>query len=246
MSPTASQRARAPRARVRGFTLIELTIALAIVGLLAAASIMTVNSVTDANLRSTGVALSGAIKQSYDRAGMLQRSQRIVFDIDKGVWWVEFTESPFAVARERLRGEEGESSDALRERLEEQTTRRSRLSSFDRDGKEEMRRMIEGGLSQFFAPDDELDAGKPQLLPGGVRFSRIWTGHQEKPFVAGMAHLHFFPQGWTEPALIELEDEDGDVLSLEVQPLTGRVKAKDRRFEDPEVRDDDGRTEGDL
>lgn len=243
---TPARSARAHGARVRGFTLIELTIALGIVGLLAAASIMTVNSVTDANLRSTSVALSGAIKQSYDRAGMLQRSQRIVFDMDKAVWWVEFTESPFAVARERLRGEEGESSDELREKLQDQAAARSRLSAFDEDGKEEMRRRIEGGLSQFFVPDEELEAGKPQLLPGGVRFSRIWTGHQEKPFVAGMAHLHFFPQGWTEPALIELEDEDGDVLSLEVQPLTGRVKVKDRRFEDPEVREDEGRAEGDL
>lgn len=230
----------------RGFTLIELTIALAIVGLLAAATIMTVNSVTDANLRSTGVALSGAVKQCYDRAGMLQRSQRIVFDIDKQVWWVEFTESPFAVAREKLRGEEGETSDEARERLESESAERSRSSSFRDDGKEEMKRMIEGGMSRFFVPDDELDAGKPQLLPGGVHFSRIWTGHQEKPFVSGMAHLHFFPQGWTEPALIELEDEDGDILSLEVQPLTGRVRVRNKRFEDPESKEDDGRAEGDL
>ena len=61
-----------------------------------------------------------------------------------------------------------------------------------------------------------------------------------------MAHLHFFPQGWTEPALIELADDDGDVFTLEVQPLTGRVKVYDRTLEDPTVEDDDGRKDGDL
>ncbi len=241
------RRTRGARAAgARGFTLIELTIALAIVALLAGATVMTVNSVTDAHLRSSGTALSGAIKQCYDRAAMLQRSQRIVFDIDKQIWWIEFTESPFAVARERLTGEEGESSEEMRERLEAEQRDRGRSSSFGDDGKEEVQRMIEGGMSRFFVPDEDLDAGKPQVLPGGVSFARIWTGHQEKPFTSGMAHLHFFPQGWTEPALIELVDDDGDVFTLEVQPLTGRVKVYDRRLEDPSAEDDDGRKDGDL
>jgi general secretion pathway protein H len=241
-----SDRTRSKAADTRGFTLIELTIALAIVALLAAASVMTVSSVTDANLRSAGVALSGAIKQSYDRAAMLQRSQRIVLDLDKQVWWIEFTESPFAIAKEKLSGEEGESAEAMKERLEAAEKKKGRLSEFDDDGKEEIRAMIEGGNARFFVPDEELDAGKPQVLPGGISFARVWTGHQEKPFVAGMAHLHFFPQGWTEPALIELEDDDGDVFSLEVQPLTGRVRVHDRRLEDPDEEEDDGRKDGDL
>ena len=33
-------------------------------------------------------------------------------------------------------------------------------------------------MSRFFVPDEDLDAGKPQVLPGGVSFARIWTGHQ--------------------------------------------------------------------
>ena len=49
-----------------------------------------------------------------------------------------------------------------------------------------------------------------------------------------------------EAAIIELMDEGEDIISLELQPLTGRVRSIHKRVPLPEAREDnDGRAEGD-
>jgi hypothetical protein len=213
---------------------------------MAATTVMSVNAVTDANLRTAAITLTGAIKQNYDRAAMLQRTQRIVFDIDHHTWWVEYTDNPFALHRERATGEEGESLEERQSNLEDAVKALEDDTSFESDQERQVKLLVEGGTQMFFVPDADLDFGKPQPLPGGVGFSRIWTGHQEEAFKAGLTQLHFFPQGWTEPALIELVDEGGDIFTLEVQPLTGRVRSYREERELPDLEDYDGFEEGDL
>ena len=104
--------------------------------------------------------------------------------------------------------------------------------------------MLMEGKANHFIPDE--GAGQPKPLPGDIRFSKIWTGHQEEPFVEGVAYLHFFQSGWTEPAQIELTDGDEEYITLKVFPLTGRVRMYNKPLEKPEVEEDDGREEGDL
>lgn len=229
------------RSRSRsGFTLIELAIGLAIAGLITGMAVVSVNAITDASLRSSAVELTGAVKTTYDRAVMQRRTQRIAMDLDKGVWWIEYTEEPFALSAERATGERGEADSDPAEAEEEE------FSPFDddEDGKAEVRRVLEGH-ARSFTPDAELDAGKPRPLPSGVQFSRVWTGHQEEPFREGVAYLYFFKGGFTEAAIIELMDEGEDIITLEVQPLTGRVRSHHQRLEIPDIDEDDGRKEGD-
>ena len=111
---------------------------------------------------------------------------------------------------------------------------------------EEFELALEGGQSARFVPDADL--GPPRPLEGDVRFSKVWTGHQEEPFTTGVAYLHFFRGGWTEPAVIELTDGD-DFMTLELAPLTGRVtstaepldegKIKDQADDDPDLEGDE-------
>ena len=110
-------------------------------------------------------------------------------------------------------------------------------------GKSEVKRAMESGLAVRFQPD--TDAGEPKPLPSGVRFSRIWTGHQEEAFESGVAYLHFFRTGFTEPAQIELTD-GSDVITLKLSPLTGASARTTKPLDDPDVEDPDGRDEGDL
>jgi general secretion pathway protein H len=210
--------------------------ALAIAGLAAALAVVSVDALTSASLRSTSVELAGAMKHSYDRAIMEKRLQRIGFDIDRGLWWLEYTEDPFSLAAERATGEKGASADP------EDDRERGRAFDDLEDEDTEVREALEGGKAAAFRPDGE--SGEPRRLPGGVSFARVWTGHQEEPFTSGVAYLHFFRGGFTEPALIELTDGD-DVVTLDVSPLTGRVRTRDGQMEAPRVEEDDGRAEGD-
>jgi len=229
--------------RTKGFTLIELTIALAIAALVTSAALTGVNALTGANIRSAAVDLSGAIKSSYDRAVMLKRTQRVVMDIDQGLWWFEFNEDRFALSSARAEGRKGDTI-----KKEDDSIFDDDDSIFDDETDPEVKKAMAGAKLANFTPDDEL-SGDRQPLPSGVCFSRIWTEHQEEAFTEGVAYLHFFPGGWTEPARIELVDNDckqkddpttdreGTYKTLRVFPLTGRVRTYDRKLELPDIRE---------
>lgn len=227
----------------RGLTLIEIMIALAIGALIAMVSLGAVNSVTDANLRSASVQLTGAIKFSYDRAIMQNRIQRLVMDMDAGKWWLEYTTDPFKISEQRVEGNVGrkKNEEGTYDDADERDSLWRELGIDDRTDTE-VRKALEGGRASAFKVDEE---GKPRKLPGNVRFARVWTGHQEEPFEEGTAFLHFFKGGWTEPAQIELRDEDDDVITLVVYPLTGRVRSYHEALDDPDVEEVDGFEEGD-
>ena len=105
--------------------MIELTVALAIGVFITGTAIMSLNALTSADLRSTAIELSGAIKMNYDRAVMYKRTQRIGINIDKGLWWIDFTEDQFALAQERATGTRGEDDD--------EKDKKGALEDFDSD-----------------------------------------------------------------------------------------------------------------
>lgn len=221
-------------------TLIEITIALAIAAMMVGVAVVSTQALTHTDLRNSAIGLAGAVKSNYDRAIMEKRIQRIGMDLDQHVWWVEYTEDPFALSQERLRGDEGLKRD------EEGNLKKDDDDDsffFDDDDDEEVKRALEGGKAAAFKPDEA--AGEPFALPGDVQFVKVHAGHQEEAFTSGIAYLHFFRGGWTEPAQIELTDGE-EVITLKVFPLTGRVRTYHRELEDMEVEDFDGRNEGDL
>lgn len=204
------------------------------------------NAVTGANMRSASVELTGVMKSSYDRAVMLKRTQRLAMNLDSGVWWVDFTDDPFALAKDRIEGERGETEGEADEDEDD--------SPFDDDVDETVKNAMRGGAATRFGKDDAF-GGAPVRLPTGVCFSRVWSEHQEEPFTKGIAYLHFFPGGWSEAARIELvdtacddkakpeNDNDNEYVTLRVLPLTGRVRMYERKMKTPQLsergRDDD-------
>lgn len=230
------------RASRRGLTLVEVTVAVAVAATATAVAVAAVNSLTNASLHSTAIDLTGAIKFCYDRAIMERRTERLSIDMDKGLWWIDFTDEPFSLSRERLSGREGDKVDPTDEEGEEDrpSTRRSIFQRASED--EEVNAALEGGQAIRFAPDSEVSA--PKAISPDVRISKVWTGHQEEAFTSGVAHIHFFSGGWTEPAQIELTDGD-EFVTLKIYPLTGRVRTYDREIETQKPDRDDGREEGD-
>lgn len=221
----ARRRISAPDARRsrRGLTLIEITIAVAIVGLIAGMAVIGISALSYSELRSTSVSLAGAIKESYDRSIMEKRIQRITFDLDNHAWWVEFTEDPYALSAVEDEDDEEDIEDFL-----------------DEDTPEDLVAALKGSRAASFSPDPNFGGRKLQL-PGEVHFGRVWTGMREEPFEKGLVYLHFFRGGFTEPLQLELYDgpsngdpDRRDYITLKVRPLTGKVRMYPKRLDEPE------------
>lgn len=82
------------------------------------------------------------------------------------------------------------------------------------------------GFAQFVPKGERLELtpiGERRELPDGVRFRDVDIAgrglHSQ-----GEINVDIFPVGWMEETTIHLEQEDEDVLTLHVVPLTGIVE----------------------
>lgn len=72
-----------------------------------------------------------------------------------------------------------------------------------------------------FVPDSQPGAA-PIRLPNDV-FLRDVTVENIGTLNRGMISANFYPEGWVDATLIHLGDEWGDIFTLAIDPLTGRV-----------------------
>ncbi|HLL55180.1 MAG TPA: prepilin-type cleavage/methylation domain-containing protein, partial [Myxococcaceae bacterium] len=79
---------------------------------------------------------------------------------------------------------------------------------------------------QYTAPEIEA-----RELPANVRLS-VWTKHQRQPVKSGLAYLYFFPQGYTEKAMVIVNQGD-NAWTLTISPLTGKVSVVSEALEVP-------------
>jgi len=74
----------------------------------------------------------------------------------------------------------------------------------------------------------------PEIEPhsmSGVRVS-VWTSHQKAKVDSGLAYLYFFPQGYTERAMVTVR-QGRNVWTLQINPLTGKTSIVDGEPEIP-------------
>jgi len=198
---------RQQQPRASGYTLIELIIVVAVVALLAAATLPAVRGVTGANARAAAGELAGAMRYLYDTAALRRQTCRLALDIDGGSWWAECTQEHFTLSREKAtEARPQEEDDDLADRFPD-----------ERDA--ERRRLL--ARAKFGKFEDRL--AKKRSLPGAVRFDQIWTEHQREPFGRGMAYVYFFPQGRGELAQVPIRDGD-TAYTVMLQPYTGRAR----------------------
>lgn len=184
----------------KGYTLLELTVVIAIVLLASVAVVAGVQSVRKASLSSAAATLSAAIRYLYDLAVLNSRPYRLVISLGQG----------------KFRGEEvGEGcSSALLPSEEE------RRYEVEKKGQRE-------GQVSTKAPEEApvLPRFKDNLLgerslPKGIEFKGVMTSHQDEVTEEGEAEIYFFPSGYVEKALIYLRKGE-TIYTVETIPLRG-------------------------
>jgi len=155
--------------RAKGFTLLELLVVLAILGIfLGMFSLGTGSIMSSGDLRLATRQILSEIASVRGKAASTRSEQLLFFNIDK--------------------------------------------NSIEKKMKKEG---IESGLSE--------NRKKTVLrLPRGVDLVDVRIEHRGK-FQGGEVAIHFLPNGCLERTLIHLKNLEGDIYSIEINPLTGQA-----------------------
>jgi len=223
-------------------TLIELSIALAIVAILFSAVVITIGALTGTKAKSSAAELAGVIRSLYDSAGLRGKTCRLVFQLptarqDEPVrYWAECAAGNVTTSRgrddllqqDRQRLAElasrPQASQAPETRPPSSSTYQPNLQ--DLMAQERDRVEAAARFSVYTAPEIT-----PRQLPSSVKLS-VWTKHQRQAVSSGIAYLYFFPQGFTEKALIFV-GQGNNVWTISVQPLTGKAIVVGEQLEVP-------------
>lgn len=201
-------------------TLIEIMIVVAIIGGIMALATYVMFPSDDAKVRDAASRLAGTIKFVYNEAAVKNKYYRLVYHLEEGSYQVESSTEPFTVALE----EEG-SKPAQKQKNPETP--------------EEPQANGEGG---GFTVEDSLMV-RPVKFPTGVKFKDIMVMHSPDKIEFGTAYSYFLPNGWAEPIVINLSDQDEQSFySLEVNPLTGKstIRTEYREMHPEELRKESG------
>ncbi len=161
---------------ILGFTLIELVVALFIVGLVTLLSFPRVQHLFGDDLRGASRHLIGTIRYLYNEASASKRIYRLNYDLAEKEYWV---------------------------------------TVLDEEGK-------------FISANDTL--AKRTFLPKRIQFQDIYTLHNGK-VMEGVVFTQFYPEGRVDRTVIHLKESDKNLMTLIVNPLTGKVSVHDKYVE---------------
>ena len=227
-----------------GFTLVEVVVVLAILGLIMTLGASGFRRLTKSDLRSSSAHMAGAVRYLFDRASTTGKVHRLVLDLGEGKYWAEVSDDRFYVPHEaesesdlrRREDKEAEQDEDARKKAEKRAKEeevRAASSSFD------VEKMEIGDFAPKrarFAAFKEL-ALKPVTLKN-VKLRSVYTPRVVDPLTSGRAYVYFFPLGQTEAAIVTLCDEKEETFySLVVHPITGRVKIYNEEKFPPSSRD---------
>jgi len=224
-------------------TLIEITVAIAVVGVMFASVVVGIGALTGSKARAATGELAGVIRSLYDTASLTGKTCRLVFDLGEtrsrdddppaAAYWAECAAGAVTAGRDRdprtdaaaAESQSGKSG-AKRERPTRSMGFGSSPSLQDLSAQERDRIEQAATFSEFTSP--EITKRK---LPGSVKLS-VWTRHQTQEATQGRAFLYFFPQGFTERAMIFVS-QGGNSWTVTVAPLTGKATIVGDRLEVP-------------
>ena len=188
----AEQKPMRLRARIAGFTLIEIMIVLAIISIVMAIGLPAISRVTYQRVNSQTRKFIGVIRTIRNASILLNTVQRLAFDLDHGTWWVE-------------------------QQKQFQLLTDPEFKPKKKSGKKQEETPSNFQMAEKFSK-------KPIELPQGVAIEGVLK-EREGFIKEGIAYVHFFPNGFTEQALIYINKEGSKNpgYTLWIRPSGGRV-----------------------
>lgn len=215
-------------------TLIEIMIVVAMIGGIMALATVVVFPGDDAKLKDEATKMAGTIKYLYNEAAIKNKYYRIAFNLDENSYQVESSSEPFFVA---LVGTEEKKP--VTATAEEGETPAEEGATGEGEAAPQ---------PPAFAAEESIML-KPVKFPTGIKIKDILLLHEPAKVETGMAYSYFLPNGWAEPMVVNLSDEDEEnFYSLEINPLTGKSKIRTQYLElnPEEFRKEDTELEGGL
>jgi general secretion pathway protein H len=175
--------------------------------------------------------VGAASRYGYNRSISRGTTVRLVFDLDADTMGFEEAHGRITLAR---------ASSELRDRILEDGDEDEDVSGVD--PWEAARARLESTLRPSFgaSPFQPIEGARYQTRPlgDGVTIERLIVPHEPEPRERGRGSIYFFPGGQTEHAVVWLSDGGDRVFSVEIHPLTARVRVYDHAFEPDELLDE--------
>ncbi len=224
---------------LRGFSLIELLIVICIIALASTGVVMGIGALTRSKMRAAAMQIVAATRFAYGRSVAQGTTVRLVFDMETGSMKVDEARGTVTLSRSED-GERASDDDDGDEKDE---------SASSIDPWEAARLRIEQplepsfGRSPFGPVEDAmgraLSMSKARPLGDRIRVVKIITPHDPQPLESGVGAVYFFPGGNSEHAVIQLQNPEEEVFSVEVLPLTGRARVHPFAYEPESLTEDD-------
>lgn len=207
-----------PAASKRGFTLVELLLAIALVAILGGVIVSGTNMMSGNRLRSAAGLMVTAVRLAITRTNVTGHAIRLTFDLDEQRLLMEETADRMLRVRDKDGKEEGSAGADPATEAEKEATQYA-------DGIVKGPRAPRAKFKPTPIGKDDSNAEKGRDLGRSIHYRLVQTEHDSKPRTKGRAYLYFWPGGGTERAVVQLQRGDGDeILSVLVSPLTGRAK----------------------
>lgn len=166
-----------------GFTLLELSVVIFILGLLVTLALPRFGSIGRARLEASAKRLASLVRYLGSEAAFKSQLYRLHYDLDEHTYWV----SVFAA---------GQNQQNQQNQIDQQAR------------------------AEFIDDPDPL--AQPVRLPPTISFADVRVpgiGRVSR----GNVYTHFYPQGYTDPTVIHLRDQEARVMTVSIPPLIGEV-----------------------
>jgi prepilin-type N-terminal cleavage/methylation domain-containing protein len=210
----------------RGLTLIEIVVTMAIMGLITAVAIPSLNGIFDLQQRAGAQELARTYTFLVDEAVLRNVTFRVAYNLDRGTWKVEIGDANTLIFGD------AEAREAHESDLEDQMSRFTQ------------REIDEGAATDLAAAAGRFEGLETEMfttgqeLPGGTRFGFVYTPQYgeggvepqdtvpEDPEDDRIAYSYIFPDGTAEHTVVRIvaDGEDDDGYTLEVEPISGKVR----------------------
>lgn len=212
---------RAPR----GMTVVEIIVVMSIIATIMGLGASMIGLIGASDLRKDANRLASVIRYTYSNAGINNTRYRLVLDFESSTYFTEITDQALISNSERTQDEEMLTEEARE--LGRQNDKKTDLFDEDEENPFGVNRRVTFQRVQDAVVEDEK-------LGDGVKFDKVYSPRfPNEPVTQGRMALSFFPNGYTEPVLIILKDENGAAYSLLTEPMTGQIRMYSTEIEPP-------------